>query len=152
LRAVETSNEDTRDQSQAKLVEARMRADLLHMTSQRDEALGNLAQSQRHCKLVEDELYQTKIKLSKVQQEKMQVERDQRATLSLAKSLQGNVHSDADYYKRKVTELNTHIQGLSAVLTEKNRQIEELRRQLERNMSQNRLAAFRDDRKKRAAY
>ena len=79
-----------------------MRADLLHMTSQRDEALGNLAECQRRCKLVEDELSQTKIKLCKVQQEKVQVERDQRATLSLAKSLQGNVHSDIDYYKRKV--------------------------------------------------
>jgi hypothetical protein len=40
--------------------------------------------------------------LSKMTQEKIQLERDQRATLSLAKSLQGNVHSDVDYYKRKV--------------------------------------------------
>jgi hypothetical protein len=103
LRAVETSNEETKDKSQSKLVEARMRADLLHMTSQRDQALGDLSETQRRCKLVEDELSQTKTKLSKVQLEKMQVERDQRATLSLAQSLQqGNKHSDADYYKRKV--------------------------------------------------
>jgi hypothetical protein len=85
-----------------------MRADLLHMTSKRDQALGDLAESQRRLKLVEDELSQTKTKLSKVQQEKMQVERDQRATLSLAKSLQGNVHSDVDYYKRKVCTIEYH--------------------------------------------
>ena len=82
-----------------------MRADLRHVTSQRDEALGNLAEKDRRCKLVEEELSQTKSRLSKCQQEKMQLERDQRATLSLAKSLQGNVHSDVDYYKRKVIVL-----------------------------------------------
>ena len=42
-----------------------------------------------------------------------------------------------------MTELNTHIQGMSAILTEKNRQMEEMRRQMERNMSQNRLATIR---------
>jgi hypothetical protein len=42
-----------------------------------------------------------------------------------------------------VTELNTHVQGMSAILMEKNRQMEEMRRQMERNMSQNRLANIR---------
>lgn len=53
-----------------------------------------------------------------------------------------------------MTELNTHIHGLSAMLTEKNRQIESLRREKERFMSQNRLASYRADgeRKKRVSY
>jgi hypothetical protein len=53
-------------------------------------------------------------------------------------------------------EAQTQYQGLSAVLIEKNRQIEDLRRQIERNMSQNRLAAYRSDaadrKKKRSSY
>jgi predicted RNase H-like nuclease (RuvC/YqgF family) len=54
----------------------------------------------------------------------------------------------------QVTELNTHIQGLTAILTEKNRQIESLRREKERFMSQNRLAVYRADgeRKMRSSF
>jgi ABC-type Fe3+-citrate transport system substrate-binding protein len=102
LRAVETSKVQARDQSEAALLQARMRADLLHATTQKDQALGDGHETKRRLALVEEDLRQTKSKLSKMTQEKIQLERDQRATLSLAKSLQGNVHSDVDYYKRKV--------------------------------------------------
>ena len=67
-------------------------------------------------------------------------------------ALYSRIHSISSL---QVNELNTHVQGLSAVLTEKNRQIEDLRRQMERSMSQNRLAAFRADsagHRKRSSY
>jgi hypothetical protein len=102
LRAVETNKSQARDHSQASLVEARMRAENMLMTSNRDQTLESLHESNRRLTLLEEELAQIKTKLSKTLQEKMQLERDQRATLSLAKSLQGNVNSDVDYYKRKV--------------------------------------------------
>jgi hypothetical protein len=102
LRAVETSKVQARDQSEATLHQARMRADLLHVTTQKDQALGDGHETKRRLALVEEELRHTKSKLSKITQEKIQLERDQRATLALAKSLQGNAHSDVDYYKRKV--------------------------------------------------
>ena len=105
LRTVDASNEEARDQCQAKLVENRLRADLLHMTSARDELKNELVSSQRRCKLLGDDLTDTKAKLSRVQQEKMQVERDQQATMSLANALQGNAHSDVDFYKRKVSSI-----------------------------------------------
>ena len=105
MRTVDSSNEEARDQCQAKLVEARLRADLLHVAASRDEMKGELASAQRRCKLLGDDLTDTKAKLSKVQQEKMQVERDQQATMSLANALQGNAHSDVDFYKRKVSNI-----------------------------------------------
>lgn len=72
------------------------------MSSKRDQMEIDLAETQRKYKLVEDELSHVKGKLLKVQQEKKQMEKDQRATLSLAQTLQGNRHSETDYYKRKV--------------------------------------------------
>lgn len=60
------------------------------------------AKTERRCKLLEDDLTDTKTKLTRVQQEKMRAERDQQATMSLANALQGNNQSDVDYYKRKV--------------------------------------------------
>ena len=44
---------------------------------------------------------------------------------------------------RQVTEQNIHIQGLNAVLAEKNCQINDMRRQIERSMSINRLNQLR---------
>jgi hypothetical protein len=107
LRTVGSSNEETRDHCQYKLVEARLRADLLHLSENRDEGLAELAKKQRRCKLLEDDLIDTRAKLARVQQEKMQVERDQQATMSLASALQGNANSDIDYYKRKVRYCST---------------------------------------------
>lgn len=89
-----------------------MRADILQIKSERDQALGDLAGNKRRSKSIKEDLSLTKFKLSKAQQEKMQLERDQRATLSLAKSLQGNVHSSVDYYKRKVRAELLHMSTL----------------------------------------
>jgi len=83
-------------------------------------------------------------------QEKTKLERDQRASLSLAKrgGFDGSTatsggSSSADHYKRKVSELNVHVQKLNATLAEKDRELQSMTRQLERNMSQNRLANLR---------
>lgn len=113
------------------------------MTEKRDEALGQAEEHKRKASLLQDELKDVKIKLSCVTQEKLKMERDQRVAASLAKNLENHVSSDVDYYKRRVTDLSGHIQGMNAVVAEKNRQIEDMRRQIERNMSQNRLANLR---------
>lgn len=43
----------------------------------------------------------------------------------------------------QIAELQTHLQGMSSVLTEKNREIAELRKDRDRHLSQNRLAALK---------
>ena len=147
LRALESSRTEAREKSRTAASEAGLRGELSFMTSQRDEALGTAEESKRMASLLQEELRQTKTKLARVTQEKVKLERDQRATMSLARSLdnqQGNAY-DVDYYKRKVSELSGHVQSMNAVIAEKNRQLDEMRRQVERNMSQNRLANLRRD-------
>jgi wobble nucleotide-excising tRNase len=138
LRALEKSRTDARDSSQNAITEAGLRAKLSMMTTKRDEALGQAEENRRKATLLQEELHDMKIKLSRVSQEKLKMERDQRATMSLAKSLDSHMSSDVEYYKRKVSELNGHIQGMNAVVTEKNRQIDNMRHQIERNISQHR--------------
>ena len=68
----------------------------------------------------------------------------QRATLSLARTLDSHKSSgNSEYQRQKQAELNTKIQSMSATVAEKNRQIEELQRMLTRNMSMNRLENLR---------
>jgi outer membrane murein-binding lipoprotein Lpp len=125
------------------MTEAGLRAELSVVVSQRDEALGFAEESKRKACLFQEELHHVKTKLSRVTQDKIKMERDQRATMSLAKSLDSQGPVDSDYYKRKVSELSSNVQSLNAILVEKNRHLDEMRRQLERNMSQNRLANLR---------
>ena len=102
MRAIEASKATAIQQSQDTLAEVGLRKDLMQMRSERDQARGKVQEAARRLTLVEDDLQQTKANLSKITKEKIQLERDQRATLSLAKSLQGNASTDVDYYKRKV--------------------------------------------------
>jgi chromosome segregation ATPase len=138
LKAVETGQSHTCEKARVAMSEATLRADLRMLTKERDELLGQHEESQRQCALLEEQLGNIKTKLTRVNQEKIKLERDQRTTLSLAKSFDNNASFDLDYYKRKVQELTGHVQGLNAVLGEKNRQIDEMRHSMERSLSQSR--------------
>ena len=102
MRAVETSKADARDSSSVAVTEAGLRAELSIARARRDEAMARTEESTRKVTLLEEELRHVKTKLARVAQEKIKMERDQRAALSLAKSLDSNVSSDIDFYKRKV--------------------------------------------------
>lgn len=111
---------------------------------QRDEAQGSAIESKHKVTLLQDELHEKKIKLARVTQEKMKMDRDQRVALSIAKSLDNSAATaDVEYYKRKVSELSGNLQSIYNTLAEKDRQLENLRSQLERNMNQNSLAQWR---------
>ena len=47
------------------------------------------------------------------------------------------------FFSYQVNELNVRIQGMTAIMAEKDRQLEEARRVRDRSMSQNRLAKLR---------
>ena len=83
-------------------VEARLRADLSALRAERNDALASAAESKRKASLLEEEVRSTKTKLSRVVQEKIKMERDSRAAISLARSLDSHASSDCDFYKRKV--------------------------------------------------
>jgi hypothetical protein len=150
IRAVEASKVEVRDSSRSALAEAALRAELAVVGTKKNEALG-LAEEYKHkTSLLEEELRQVKMKHLRATQEKAKMERDQRATMSLAKSINqyhgtstSSSSGDVDFYKRKVADLTVRLQGMAGLLTEKERQIDELRAQNERSMSQHRLAGIR---------
>mmetsp|Transcript_20673 Transcript_20673/g.29179 ORF Transcript_20673/g.29179 Transcript_20673/m.29179 type:complete len:380 (+) Transcript_20673:108-1247(+) len=102
FKAVETAKSDTRDMSRVAQVEARLRRDITSLRSERDEALSTSAELNRKAVLLEEELRLVRAKLGRVAQEKIKLERDSRAAISLAKSLDSHASSDTDFYKRKV--------------------------------------------------
>ncbi|OEU12832.1 hypothetical protein FRACYDRAFT_244105 [Fragilariopsis cylindrus CCMP1102] len=150
LKAVGTSNEETKDMSQSKLIEAKLRADLLHTRSECLEVTEEKLIANRSLELVTIDLSNLKKERTQLRNDKVRLERERRSAQSLVDNYAAadanstnNNSSDVEYYKRKAIELETHLQGMTARLGEKNREIQELRRDRDRNLSQNRLAALK---------
>lgn len=102
MRTVESAKAGARDASRVVQVEARLRADLAKLREERNDALAEAAESKRKAHLLDEDARTTKCKLSKVLQEKIKMERDSRAAISLARSLDSHASSDCDFYRRKV--------------------------------------------------
>ena len=143
LRAVETAKSDARSSSRQIQVETRLRGEVTALRTERDAALANAAESKRRATLAEEEVRTTRAKLTRLQQEKNRIERDSRAALSLAKSLDSHSTSDAGYYKRQIADLNERINVANATIQEQKIEIAGLRRQRERTLSQNQLSQMR---------
>lgn len=154
LKAVDRSAEETKDSSQAKLVEAKLRAELLQARKERDAAHHESLVAQRSLELLKGDAEALKKEKIRLQHENLRLEREARSARSLVEALgstsdrRDNGASTApgetvDYYKRKARDLETHLQGMTARLAEKNQELRELRHCRDRNRSQNRLEALR---------
>lgn len=127
LRAVETSKAEARDSSRSAQVEARLRTELNSLRDDRDKAISELSDFRRKQSLLEEEVRLTKSKLTRVMQEKNAMERDSRAAISLARSLDNNNSNDLNYYKRKVGELSDKLQASNDTIAKQSHTIAELK-------------------------
>ena len=97
------------------------------LRDERDQSRIELNESRRKQSLLEEELRMTKTRLTRVSQEKNSMERDSRAAISLARSLDNNNSNDMNYYKRKVGELSDKLQSSNETITKQNQTIADLR-------------------------
>lgn len=126
-------------QDQEEAVAARtaagLRAELTSATKQLHEAAAHTDEAKRKCTLLEDQMHDLRTKFMRVTTEKLQLEREQRHAASLARRSTDTDREELEYYKKKVQELNLRWQRSNAVLAEKDRQLDEYRRQLERTLT-----------------
>lgn len=106
---MESSKSDARDASRAVQVEAKLRAELSHLRTERNDALAQASEHKRKAELLEEDLRTSKAKYSKVCLEKVKMERESRAALSLARSLDTHASSDCEFYKRKARQTLTAL-------------------------------------------
>ena len=145
LKAVESSKSSARDASRAAQIEARLRSEVSNARIERDTISSEYSESKRKTGLLQEEVRLLRTRIVRLTQEKIKVERDSRAALSLARSMDTHAASDVDYYKRKVSDLNDHLQAKADIVTELKHQVDEYKRQMQRSISQNRLAQLRSD-------
>eukprot|EP00978_Attheya_sp_CCMP212_P039084 scaffold200084_cov36-Attheya_sp.AAC.2 len=145
LRAVETAKVEARDASRSAQIEARLRGEITNLRSEREDALASAAESKRKANLLEEEVRLVKAKLGRLAQEKLRQERDSRAALSLARSMDSHAMADTDFYKRKAAELSERLQSQQALAAEQKYQLDEMKRKMARNVTKNRLAEIRSE-------
>eukprot|EP00547_Thalassionema_nitzschioides_P003421 CAMPEP_0194201048 /NCGR_PEP_ID=MMETSP0156-20130528/1429_1 /TAXON_ID=33649 /ORGANISM="Thalassionema nitzschioides, Strain L26-B" /LENGTH=309 /DNA_ID=CAMNT_0038926149 /DNA_START=52 /DNA_END=981 /DNA_ORIENTATION=- len=143
LRAVEKSKNVTRESSRSVQVEAKLRSTLSSLRTERDDALGLVASLKRKNGSLEEDIRVNRLKISRLDQEKIKIQRDSRAAMSFAKSLGSETSSDIDFYKRKISDLENQLSSQHVLAAEQNAEIDDMRRQQERSMSQHRLASMR---------
>jgi hypothetical protein len=103
---VKASNNSIQTVSNAARVESDLAKELQMTLSERDKSIESCLELTKKNTLLEEELSLVKGKLHRLMQEKMKVERDSRAAISLARSLDMRTSSDAEFYKRKARKLH----------------------------------------------
>lgn len=106
LQALEQGKHTSRELSQHIQMECRLRNDVSTLRVERDTLQGQLGESQNKISVLEEELKLVKAKLTRLVQEKIKMERESRAALSLVMGVDGYNSCDVDYYKRKVSSLD----------------------------------------------
>ena len=139
---MESSKAEARDSSRSAQVEARLRTEINSLRDERDKAITELSDHRRKLSLLEEELRLTKSKSNRVMQEKICMERDSRAAISLARSLDNNNSNDMNYYKRKVSELSDRLQTQQDLISKQINTISQLRGQQEHSNSSQKRKSY----------
>ena len=136
--------------------------------------MGTNAELKRRSNLLEEEVRMLKARVGRLTQDKIKIERESRAALGLARSMDNHVASDVDFYRRKVwifvilfgfyedntiihvvihsfhttlfrqvADLNDHLQSKNNIISDLKGEVESYKRDVERSLSQNRLAQIR---------
>ena len=113
LQAVEASKSNARDSSRAAQTEARLRGEIATMRSERDVTLGINDEKKRKMNLLDEEVRMLKSRVARLTQDKIKLERESRAALGMARSMDNHVASDVEFYRRKVSTVCMNIENVS---------------------------------------
>ena len=102
MKALETSKSCTLASIQKTQVETQLRATITDLQHRLSLSKGQCSQYKNELKLLQEQQSILQTKLMRCQQEKRSMERDSRAALSLARSMDQYGNSDTIFYKKKV--------------------------------------------------
>lgn len=103
LEAVEASKANAHNASRAARTETSLRNEISTLKLEKEKVAETYIEAQRKMTLVEKEVGLLKSRVERLTQDKVKIERDSRAALSLARSMDSHASSDVHYYKRKVS-------------------------------------------------
>jgi len=117
-RTFENSRSGARESVRSIAIESRLRTEVTNFRAELESSNSSRSELKRRYSLVSEELQLTKTRLERVSQEKLKVERDSRASISLTRSLESHATSDGEFYKRKVADLSERMQSQQHIILE----------------------------------
>ena len=108
MEAVEVSKANAHNAARAAKTETSLRSEVSKLKLENEKVNETYTEAQRKMSLLGEEVSLLKSRVERLTQEKIKVERDSRAALSLARSMDSHASSDVQYYKKKVQSALIH--------------------------------------------
>ena len=161
---MEGSNEERKEETDLQVLVAQLRTELYDVRTERDTLVGQQYESERVLSFVQTKVEKLEQERTQWKTEKVVADRQRRTTQTLLDQLlqdqpqQQQQHEprgggrgnggdgstgNRNYYQQKCNELETRVQGLQARITFKNQELEAVKHDRDRNLSQNRLEALK---------
>ena len=162
---MEGSNEERKEETELQVLVAQLRTELYDVRTERDTLVGHQYDSERVLSFVQTKVEKLEQERTQWKTDKIVADRQRRTTQTLLDQLlqdqpqqQQHQHEPRDgrrgtggdgstgnrnYYQQKCNELETRVQGLQARITFKNQELEAVKHDRDRNLSQNRLEALK---------
>ena len=161
---MEGSNEERKEETDLQVLVAQLRTELYDVRTERDTLVGQQYESERVLSFVQTKVEKLEQERTQWKTEKVVADRQRRTTQTLLDQLlqdqpqQQQQHEprgggrgnggdgstgNRNYYQQKCNELESRVQGLQARITFKNQELEAVKHDRDRNLSQNRLEALK---------
>jgi prefoldin subunit 5 len=147
---METTQSENRQTVTTAMDQVELRGQLVAVTTEKDDALATITTLQHKVSRLEDTVAQHKAKLTRVTQEKFQLQREHRVAMNHVSHVDTSASVDVEYYKRRVTELTGQLQAVHTQNLSHTRYIQDLEQQIQMSLSRQQAALWEKKKRERA--
>lgn len=142
LKIIEQNKLDTLDTLRDLSIQSKLKKEMTIMKVEKEKLEKEGAYQKKRNMLQKEEIDLLKMKLNRILTEKLKMERDSRNAMSFSlnnSNSSSSSNSEVEYYKKRTKDLNGRLLKQQEEIFEKDKEIDDLRRKVHRNASQNQL-------------
>lgn len=142
LKIIEQNKLDTLDTLRDLSIQSKLKKEMTIMKVEKEKLEKEGAYQKKRIMLQKEEIDLLKMKLNRILTEKLKMERDSRNAMSFSlnnSNSNSSSNSEVEYFKKRTKDLNGRLLKQQEEIFEKDKEIDDLRRKVHRNASQNQL-------------
>lgn len=142
LKIIEQNKLDTLDTLRDLSIQSKLKKEMTIMKAEKEKLEKEGAYQKKRIMLQKEEIDLLKMKLNRILTEKLKMERDSRNAMSFSlnnSNSNSSSNSEVEYFKKRTKDLNGRLLKQQEEIFEKDKEIDDLRRKVHRNASQNQL-------------
>lgn len=142
LKIIEQNKLDTLDTLRDLSIQSKLKKEMTIMKVGKEKLEKEGAYQKKRIMLQKEEIDLLKMKLNRILTEKLKMERDSRNAMSFSlnnSNSNSSSNSEVEYFKKRTKDLNGRLLKQQEEIFEKDKEIDDLRRKVHRNASQNQV-------------